>query len=396
MEFQRSYIKVLKKRILNEERKFIQVIYGPRQVGKTTLVNQFLQSSEIPSHFSTADDVVLDPPSWISQQWEVARLKQRQTGSPQFLLVIDEIQKIDNWSEYVKKEWDQDSLNGVDIKVIILGSSRLLIQKGLTESLAGRFEAIYVGHWSYNEMEEAFGISEDEFVWFGGYPGATFLFEEEDRWKRYVRDALIETSISKDILMMTRVSKPALMKRLFEFGCLYSGQILSLNKIMGQLTDAGNTTTLSHYLELLDTAGLLGNLGKYSKSVIQKKSSSPRFQVHNTALISALSDRSFHKVLKSPADWGRWVESAIGAHLLNDSLNNGYELFYWREGNHEVDFIIRYQDQIIGVEVKSGSSKVGKGFSTFQRLYSPKRMYLISEEGLSWKEFLKISPLSLF
>ncbi|MEM8898001.1 MAG: ATP-binding protein, partial [Bacteroidota bacterium] len=371
MKFQRSYIKVLKKRILNEERKFIQVIYGPRQVGKTTLVNQFLQSTEIPSHFATADGIVLTPATWISQQWEVARLKKRQAGSSQFLLVIDEIQKIDNWSEYVKKEWDQDNLNGVEVKVIILGSSRLLIQKGLTESLAGRFEAIYVGHWSYTEMEAAFGISEAEFVWFGGYPGATFLFEEEDRWKRYVRDALIETSISKDILMMTRVAKPALMKRLFEFGCLYSGQILSLNKILGQLTDAGNTTTLSHYLKLLDTAGLLGSLGKYSKSIIQKKSSSPRFQVHNTALISALSERSFKEVSESPTDWGRWVKSAIGAYLLNDSLKNGYELFYWREGDQEVDFVLKYKDQIIGIEVKSGFGKLGKGFSAFKRAVCP-------------------------
>ncbi|MEL6193987.1 MAG: DUF4143 domain-containing protein, partial [Bacteroidota bacterium] len=198
------------------------------------------------------------------------------------------------------------------------------------------------------------------------------------------------------ILMMTRVAKPALMKRLFELGCLYSGQVLSLNKILGQLTDAGNTTTLSHYLDLLDTAGLLGNLGKFSKSVIQKKSSSPRFQVHNTALISALNDRVFQEVLHSPTDWGRWVESAIGAHLLNDALNNSYELFYWREGNEEVDYVIKHKERVIGIEVKSGSGKVGKGFSAFKRLYSPEKMYLISDNGISWKEFLKISPITLF
>ena len=188
---------------------------------------------------------------------------------PEYLLVVDEIQKIENWSEIVKQQWDKDTRENINIKVILLGSSRLLIQKGLTESLAGRFETFYLGHWSFAEMQAAFQWSIEQYVYFGGYPGSASLINDEERWKNYIKDALIETSISKDILMLTRVDKPALLKRLFELGCLFSGQILSFTKIIGQLQDAGNTTTLANYLKLLSDCGLLGGLEKYAGNVIR-------------------------------------------------------------------------------------------------------------------------------
>ena len=257
--FERSTVKVLGNR-MKERRKFIQVLMGPRQVGKTTLVIQMLAQLNIDYIFETADAVPASDQIWIEQVWESARLKMDQLKSGDFLLVIDEIQKIENWSEAVKRLWDEDTKNARNLKVILLGSSRLLVQQGLTESLAGRFESTYVGHWSFTEMHEAFDWSIEQFVWFGGYPGSAALINDEERWKSYVVNALIETSISKDILMLTRVDKPSLMKRLFELGCLYSGQILSYTKVQGQLQDAGNTATLSHYLTILNTAGLLGGL----------------------------------------------------------------------------------------------------------------------------------------
>jgi len=248
--FERSYLKSLKARI-EEPRKFIQVIFGPRQVGKTTMVTQLLSQLSIASLYESADAVSATNSIWLMQVWESARLRMKTSGAKEFLLVIDEIQKINNWSEIVKQKWDRDTGEGVNIKVIILGSSRLLIQTGLADSLAGRFETIYLEHWSYSEMNAAFGWNFEEYVFFGGYPGSAFLIKNEERWKNYIRDSLIETSISKDILMLTRVDKPALLKRLFELGCLYSGQILSYTKITGQLQDAGNTTTLANYLNLL-------------------------------------------------------------------------------------------------------------------------------------------------
>lgn len=396
MSFQRKHISRLKKRIEEESRRFIQVLFGPRQVGKTTLVQQFLEQTDLVHHFVSADAVPAANNSWIAQQWETARIKYQQQEQRKTVLVIDEIQKIDNWSEQIKKEWDKDSHSGIALYVVILGSSRLLLQQGLTESLAGRYESTYMGHWSFKEMETAFGLSPEEYVWFGGYPGAAFLIEDESRWKQYVKDALIEPSVSKDILMMTRVDKPALMKQLFELGCSFSGQILSFNKILGQLHEAGNTTTLSHYLDLLDSAGLLAGIPKFSPNMIRQRASSPKFQVHNTALISAQETRSFQSVRSSPAEWGRWVESAVGSHLLNHSLTEGFELSYWRHRNDEIDFVIKKGEKTIGIEVKSAGASTTSGMQAFNRNFEPYKVILISEDSLPWQEFLNLNPASLF
>ena len=393
--FERNQLQVLIKR-MQEPRRFIQVITGPRQVGKTTLVSQLVGKMKTGHIFISADSVAATNSTWLAQQWEAARIKMNQGGDEGFLLVIDEIQKIDNWSELVKMLWDADTRNKKNLKVILLGSSRLLLQQGLTESLAGRFEITYMGHWSFDEMRQAFAWNANQYVWFGGYPGSADLINDEKRWKAYVQYSLIETSISKDILMLTRVDKPALMKRLFELGCTYSGQILSFTKIMGQLTDVGNTTTLSHYLNLLNTAGLLAGIEKYAKDIIRKRSSSPKFQVHNTALISAQRAELFGEVVKKPDDWGRLVESAIGAHLINYSHTEGFGLHYWRERNDEVDFVIEQKGKVIGIEVKSGATQGLGGMKAFQKQVKPYKVLLVGNSGIPWQDFLKINPVELF
>lgn len=393
--FQRPHIKELTSRIL-ETRKHIQVVIGPRQVGKTTLVNQIAKQINIPSYFVSADAVAFSDKAWLSQQWEVARQRMAVNKAPEFLLIIDEIQKINNWSETVKLLWDADTRENIPLKVILLGSSRLLIQQGLTESLAGRFETTYMSHWSYTEMNRAFNWTLDQYIWFGGYPGSGNMIQNEERWKNYINQSLIETSISKDILMLTRVDKPTLMRRLFELGCLYSGQILSFTKILGQLQDAGNTVTLSHYLELLDTAGLLGGIEKYAADVIRKRSSSPKFQVHNTALISAQRNELFDEVRQDPKEWGRMAESAIGAHLVNSALTEGFKVYYWRERNNEVDFVLERRGKVIGLEVKSGQDLSISGLNEFQKQFKPEKILLIGKSGLSIEEFLKLNPVTLF
>lgn len=392
--FKRPHLQLLINR-MEEPRRFIQIIMGPRQVGKTTLVIQLTEILKIGHHFVSADAVPASNIVWLEQQWEVARLKMKQGDQEEFLLVVDEVQKIDNWSEAVKRLWDEDTRAGLRLKVILLGSSRLLLQRGLTESLAGRFESTYLGHWSYEEMHQAFGWSADQYVWFGGYPGSAPLIDDEDRWKAYVQQSLVEPSISKDILMLTRVDKPALMKRLYELGCLYSGQILSYNKMIGQLQDAGNTTTLSHYLRLLDTAGLLAGLEKYSTNEINKRASSPKFQVHNTALISSQRGDSFVDIQTKPNEWGRLVESSIGAHLLNHALTDGFAVHYWREGNDEVDFVLRKKDKVIGLEVKNSTGSPG-GMTAFQKQFHPDKVLLVGSTGLPWEDFLKLNPTTLF
>lgn len=393
--FERSHLQGLMKRV-GEPRRFIQVLFGPRQVGKTTLMYQLLEKCKLSSHFASADAVAASNASWLEQQWETARLKMDQEKASEFLLVIDEIQKIENWSEIVKLLWDSDTHAKRALKVILLGSSRLLLQQGLTESLAGRFETTYMGHWSLSEMEEAFGWTSDQYVWFGGYPGSAPLIGEEQRWKAYVQQALIETSISKDILMLTRIDKPALMKRLFELGCLYSGQILSYTKMIGQLQDAGNTTTLSHYLDLLNTAGLLAGIEKFSGNLIYKRSSSPKFQVHNTALISAQRGELFQEIQIRPEEWGRLVESSIGAHLINYSLVEGFVVSYWRERNQEVDFVLEKKGKVIGLEIKSGTTQSSSGISAFRKAFNPDKVLLIGKSGIPWQDFLRLNPGELF
>lgn len=393
--FERPLLEDLRKR-MQERRRFIQVLMGPRQVGKTTLVTQLLKRLEVNHVFVSADAVPATNHLWLEQIWESARLKLSQEPGAEGILVIDEIQKISNWSEIVKKMWDEDTRAGRNLKVILLGSSRLLLQQGLSESLAGRFENSYLGHWSYNEMREAFGWTVEEFVWFGGYPGSSGLIDDEIRWKNYVTGALIESSISRDILMMTRVDKPALMKRLFELGCLYSGQILSFTKVQGQLQDAGNTTTLAHYLSLLDTAGLLAGIEKYAADVVRKRSSSPKFQVHNNALISAQSNALFHDIKKDALEWGRIVESAIGAHLINSAQASGFNVYYWRHRDEEVDFVLEQRGRVIALEVKSGRGRGTKGMKTFDEQFHPEKVLLVGRAGISWQEFLSIDPIDLF
>ena len=393
--YERAELQILKKRI-DEPRRFIQVLYGPRQTGKTTLMTQLVRRINLPYIFESADAIAVVNEQWIEQLWERSKLQMLQNSYGEFLLIIDEIQKVNNWSEIIKRLWDRDTVENRNIKVIILGSSRVLLQKGLTESLAGRFETIYLGHWRYKEMHDAFGWGANQYAWFGGYPGSAPLIDDEERWKQYINNSLVETSISKDIIMLTRIDKPALMRNLFEIGCMYSGQILSFTKIQGQLHDAGNTTTLSHYLNLLDTAGLLGGLEIYTANIIRKRSSSPKFQVHNTALISSQRNETFNEIVQNRGEWGRIVESAVGAHLINYSFTDDIQLYYWRKNNQEVDFVIEKRGKIIGIEVKSSATGNISGMGAFAKEYNPYKVLLVGESRIPWQEFLQISPSELF
>ena len=379
---------------LTEPRRFMQVLAGPRQVGKTTSILQVLDDLHVPSHYASADAPTLQGATWIEQQWEIGRLK---AGKKRGVLVIDEVQKIPGWSNVVKMLWDDDSRHKRLLHVILLGSSPLLLQTGLTESLSGRFEIIHAGHWTYKECHAAFGWDLETYIYYGGYPGSAPLIRDRDRWARYIVDSLIETTISRDILLMTRVDKPALLRRLFQLGCLYSGQILSYQKMLGQLTDAGNTTTLAHYLELLSGAGLLTGLNKYSTQLIRQKGSSPKLHVMNTALMTAQAEMTFEEAQINREFWGRLVESAVGAHLINSSIAQGFKVSYWRERGHEVDFVISRGKKVVAIEVKSSRSKgVLPGMERFTNVVSHCRKLLVGEGGIPLKDFFSSEPVSLF
>lgn len=349
----------------------------------------------IPHVIEVADVVDPKDSDWIHRVWEAARTTMMLRGIEEFLLVIDEVQKIENWSEVVKKEWDADTRNRVNLKVVLLGSSRLLLKKGLTESLAGRYELIRMPHWSLREMQSAFDVTLDEYIYFGGYPGPAHMIKDERRWRKYIKDSLVAPAIEKDVIMTSNIYKPALMKQLFELGCSYSAEILSLTKLMGQLQDAGNVTTLAGYLEILDQCTLLTALQKYANDEARKRGSVPKYQVYNNALLTAYKGRGFMTDRTNTQSWGRWVESAIGAHLMSMADELDYEVYYWREPSRnregkdkEVDFIIVNNGEVTAIEVKSGRRGMNAGLPAFVEAFHPKRSFVVGSGGVSVEDFL--------
>ncbi|MDE0145189.1 MAG: ATP-binding protein [Nitrospira sp.] len=433
--FKRAQISTLLSR-LREDPKWLIVVAGPRQVGKTTLVRQALAQIDLPHKYLPVDrpqSTTLETPwsslvgtwedqdypwdssttlpsddpeeavpisdvrdtAWLIRQWERARREAKQSER-RFVLVFDEIQKIPNWSETVKGLWDADRHEDLPLHVVVLGSAPLLMQRGLSESMLGRFETIRLPHWSFTEMSEAFGFDLDRYIYFGGYPGAASLVQEQQRWREYILGSIIEPNIERDILAMERVDRPALLKRLFEFGAEMSGQILAYDKMLGQIQDAGNTTTLSRYLDLLSKAGLLTGLGKYAGGVYRRRASSPKLNVLNTALMSVHSGYTFEEARADRSFWGRLVESAVGAHLFNTGTPE-VRLHYWRERSLEVDFVLEYGRKLVAVEVKSGPRRENtSGMEEFKTRFSPKSSLLVGEGGTPISEFLSAPAMDWF
>lgn len=393
--YKRAEYQTIKER-LKESRKFIQVVMGARQIGKSTVVKQVLNDLDEPYRMFSADNVPTTNSAWISDCWAAARSLKENKGWDSIVLVIDEIQKIMNWSEVVKKEWDADTFNDVNIKVLLLGSSRVLLEKGLSESLAGRFEEIRMTHWSYQEMKECFGFTIDQYIFYGGYPGAASLIHDEDRFSQYIQSAIIEATINKDILMDTPISKPALLRQTFELGAAYSGEILSLNKMLGSLQDAGNTVTLASYINLLNESGLLCGLQKYSIDLARRRASIPKLQVYNNALKMVYNPLAFENVLVDRKSWGRIVESCIGAYLVSQAFVHRFEIFYWRERDDEVDFILRKKGSVVAIEVKSNAEKKTVGLEKFKQLFQPSKAFIVGDGGISIEDFLSMDIRKLF
>ncbi|MDR0381904.1 MAG: ATP-binding protein [Oscillospiraceae bacterium] len=370
---------------LSEPRRFIQIITGPRQTGKTTAVVQVLEQLDAPRRFASADDVTLVSTEWLRNEWEQARSLAHRGGA---VLVVDEIQKVPNWSSIVKLLWDEDTRNKTALKVVLTGSSSLLLQKGLAESLLGRFEVLFSPHWNFAECREAFGYSLDDFLFFGGYPGAAALVRDENRWARYIGQSIVEPTISQDILMMEEVRKPALLRSLFALGASYSAQELSFTKLLGQLQDAGNTVTLAHYLDLLDKANILTGLQNYSGSQIRSRKSSPRFMVYDTSLLTYADGTNRRHLLDNSTARGRLVESAVGAYLLARGKEEGFEVCWWRERDKEVDFVIKKRNRLTAIDVKSGRIKHSGGSLTFKKSYPEALSLTIGSADCKLEAFL--------
>lgn len=416
-EFRRAQVGTLITR-LSERPEFIIAIFGPRQTGKTTAVLQALSAVEQESRYEAMEPsysraelrpltldgkpIVLDSSvgaaagsqpdvRHLTEVWQHCR-HQAMRSPRGFVLVLDEIQRIAGWSEVVKGLWDADRRDGCPLHVVILGSAPLLMQEGLHESLAGRFEPIRFPHWSFAEMSEAFGLSLEEYVYFGGYPGAAARIDDPGRWGDYVRGALIGPAVERDVLSMVRVDKPELLKRLFDLGARYSGQQVSYNKLLGHLQDAGNTTTLTRYLELLARVGMIAGLPKFTNRPASAKAPTPKLNVFNTALMSAVCGYSFDEARADRSHWGRLVETCVGAHLMN-AVSSRTEVKYWRDEGHEVDFVLQRGPHLVGVEVKSGQAPVAtRGLEEFEGRFGPVNTVVVGDAGVSLREFLTLPP----
>ena len=381
---------------LEEDRKFIQVVTGARQIGKSTVVKQVLKDIELPYQFFSADNVPASNTAWISNCWAAVRSLKENNAWDCVILVIDEIQKIANWSEAVKKEWDDDTFNHCNIKVLLLGSSRVMLEKGLSESLAGRFEEIRMSHWGYKEMKDCFGLSLNQYIFYGGYPGAASLIGDNDRFEQYIQSSIIDATINKDILMDTPISKPALLRQTFELGSAYSGNILSLNKMLGSLQDAGNTSTLASYINLLNESGLLCGLQKYSVDMSRRKASIPKFQVYNNALKMVYNPLTFEQAIMDRKTWGHIFESGIGAYLVSQAFVHRFNVYYWRERNDEVDFILQKKGSLVAIEVKSNAEKRTEGLEKFKQMFNPKSSFIVGDGGISAEDFFSMDLNKLF
>lgn len=394
--FERSIARVLRSRLL-EPRRFMQVLQGPRQVGKTTAVRQVFESLPYPTVYESADSPTAEGWEWVHEVWSRARALHAETRGP-VALALDEVQKLPRWTEVVKQLWDEDAWHDRDVRVVLLGSSPVLIGRGLRESMAGRFETTRATHWTWPECRDAFGWDLDTYVFYGGYPGAAPFVGDDDRWRSYVLETAVEPTISRDVLHMTRVDKPAVLRRLVYLTAEYSGRELSYRKILGQLDDTGNATTVAHYLDLLEGAGIASGLQKWAGEAFRRRASTPKLLVHNTAVMSAMSRLTFEEARANPEWWGRVVETCVGAHLYALSQQAHLDaLHYWRDRSAEVDFVFRSGRSLLAIEVKSGTRPAERrGLEVFRERFGESVVPLVvGADGMELGAFLEADLVAL-
>ena len=395
--YRRAQVRVLVER-MEEPPGPIQILFGPRQSGKTTIARQAMASLPQPALYWSAEDFRGNPSDepidrlWLGHRWLEAREVARQAGGGRGAVAIfDEIHRIPQWSTTVKGLWDEDRRLDIPLRVVILGSAPFAVQRGLTEGMTGRFEVISVPHWSFPEMEDAFGFDLPQFLFFGGFPGPANLIGDEERWREAIQLGYIEPTLTRDLIAMARIHKQTVLAEILSVGSRLSGQIVTYAELAELIADAGNTTTVAAQLDLLQAVGAVAALSKYPYRPLRRRRSSPKLVVQNTALMTVRSTRTFAEAQNDRPYWGRLVESAVGAHLFRLGRTR-YELHYWRHGRFEVDFVLERGPHLLAIEVKSGSRpRPIKGFPVFRRHFPRARTLLVGEGGVPLPEFLSRS-----
>ncbi len=382
----------------------IQLLAGPRQVGKTTLLLELAERHGKVAIYAAADGPEAALPGFWERLW--SRAEGTASTEGRALVLLDEAHVLHDWAGHLKREWDRLRRGKLPVQVVATGSSALRLAHGSRESLAGRFERITLTHWSASSLAEVFGVPPTEackiLVEMGSYPGAFEFRKDSPRWSAYVRDAILEPAVGRDILALAAVRKPALLRQVFGVAASAPTQILSLQKIQGQLQDRGALETIAHYLALLEEAFLVATLQKHSTRPARQRSAPPKVVPLNNALLAVMDPRGIPDRTREPERWGVWVENACLAH----AWNAGQRVNYWREEPLEVDGVLEGGWGAWAIEVKTGriSASDLKGLGEFVRRHPKFRPLIVCDddarrvaeragfETVPWTDFLLHGP----
>jgi predicted AAA+ superfamily ATPase len=369
----------LRARVFTEPARRIQLLTGPRQVGKTTILLELAGEFGERAIYRAADVEEIAAPGWWAIQWDRA-MRLARTGPT--LLLVDEIQTLPNWARRVKVAFDEVARERLPLQIVISGSAALSMTRGARNELAGRFELLTLRHWTAQDLIQAFGLTDDEaaevYVRFGAFPGELDRRMDYPRWREYILHAIIDPALNRDLLMLEPIQKPALLRQINSLAAAYPGEIISLQKLAAQLLEKGAPATIAHYLTVLEEAFLLAALHKYSDRELRLRASPPKLVPLSNAFLTAYADSVPPTTATDPVRWGRWLETACTAH----AVNTGCRVAYWREEPYEVDLIVAGERGKWAIEIKSGSYAIQDltGLSTFHLRHPDFRPLVVGAE----------------
>lgn len=400
----RACLGLLRRRLGERPPGLIQVLTGARQVGKTTLLLELADHLGTRAVYAAADGPEAALPGFWERLWSRGEEAARAHGRA--VILLDEVQRLGDWAGKLKGEWDRLKRQRSRINVVVSGSSALRLARGSRESLAGRFERITLAHWSASAASSVFRIGREDAadlaVRQGLYPGAFRFRRDPARWAAYVRDAIVEPAIGRDLLALAPVRRPALLRQVFATAVTLPAKIVSLQKLQGRLEERGSLETIAHYLDLLADAYLVAGLDKHSARASRRRSAPPKLIALNNALLAVGDPHGSPDPGREPERFGGWVENAC----LAFAWNAGQGVTYWREEPLEVDGVLDGSWGSWALEIKTGRFGAAdlSGLLEFVRRFPSYRPLVVCEESgletakrlgipaVAWRRFLLEGP----